>query len=348
LTDDAGLTVGRDRLGYIPALDGLRGVAIVLVIACHYFRFPLDGGPVGVGLFFVLSGFLITTLLLEERADSGGVRIGRFYARRARRLLPALAVLLVVYLVVRGAKGEDGVAVAAAAGLYVGNVVQAFGVDDVLSGTCLAHLWSLAQEEQFYLVWPFLLLLGLRARRVLLWLSLALAALIVYRAALTLGGASAARLYYAPDTRADALLAGAVLAVWRHRGGLSVAEPVALAGFTVVFFGLFVNPWAHAWSIWQAPLIVAGSAALVAASCGSTQMAALLSSRPLVGIGKVSYSLYLWHVPIFCAFGYRRPELALPAAALVAALSYRYVEQPFRRRSLRVTIEGAPLPVASS
>src|SRR5690242_18357432 len=108
------------RLGYVPALDGLRGVAIALVIATHYWGLP-GGGPLGVGLFFVLSGFLITTLLLEE-LDTGRLDLKGFYVRRCRRLFPALALLLVLYLAVRG---ESGLRVVALGGLYAGNIVQA-------------------------------------------------------------------------------------------------------------------------------------------------------------------------------------------------------------------------------
>jgi peptidoglycan/LPS O-acetylase OafA/YrhL len=298
----------------------------------------------------VLSGFLITTLLLEEHSRSHRVSLSNFYLRRGRRLLPALVALLGTYLIVRAAKGENGLQVAALAGLYLGNAVQAFSVHDVVSGTCLAHLWSLAEEEQFYLVWPCLLLLALRLRRVVLWLALALVALMAYRAVLALDGASTVRLYYAPDTRADGLLAGAILALWRQRG-FAAREPVALVGFAIVFVGLFLDPWARAWEIWQTPILAIGSAALVAAACSGTQMAVLLSARPIVGLGKISYSLYLWHVPVFCALGYRHPVLAVPLSVVVALLSYRYVEQPFRRRRGRaertqIALVALPVPAA--
>jgi peptidoglycan/LPS O-acetylase OafA/YrhL len=325
-------------------------VAILLVVACHYYRFPRDGGPVGVGLFFVLSGFLITTLLLEEHAVDGRVGLRRFYARRVRRLLPALAVLLVAYAIVRLLEGGGarGLEVVALSGLYAGNIVQAFAVHDLVSGTSLAHLWSLAQEEQFYVIWPWLLLLVLRARRTMLWIALLLTAMIAYRAGLALHGASVVRLYYGPDTRSDWLIAGAFLAVWRRRG-LVVREPVALVGFAILFTGLFLDPWARGWQVWQSPLLTMGCGALVAAGCAPTQMALLLSSRLLVNLGKVSYSLYLWHVPMFAVLGYRRPEIALPLALAASWLSYRYIEQPFRRhRSARVSAVLTPSAVPTA
>jgi peptidoglycan/LPS O-acetylase OafA/YrhL len=323
-------------LGYVSALDGVRGVAILLVVACHYFLFPLDGGPVGVGLFFVLSGFLITTLLLEEHANTGRVNFAAFYRRRARRLLPALAVLLALFVVVEAAdgRGTKAAEIAVVGGAYAGNVVQAFSFHDILSGTCLAHLWSLAQEEQFYLVWPLLLVGLLRTRRRFLFTGLLLAAATSYRIILVVHGSPLTRIYYGPDTRADWLLAGAFLATWRHRG-LRVPEWVPLVGFAALFLGLFLNPWSHAWLTWQSSVIIAASAALVAAAAADTQMAHLLSARWLVWVGRLSYSLYLWHVPVFAALGYHDPEVALPLAITMAWLSYRFVEKPFRRRRMR-------------
>jgi peptidoglycan/LPS O-acetylase OafA/YrhL len=333
----------RPRLGHVAALDGVRGVAIALVISTHYWGLP-GGGPVGVGLFFVLSGFLITTLLLEERAETGRLALGGFYVRRARRLFPALVVLLACYLLV---EGTGGLAAAAAGALYFGNISTAFAFHDTLSGTPLGHLWSLAQEEQFYFVWPLTLLLLMRARRLMLTMAVLLAALIVYRAVLGANGASVIRLYYAPDTHADWLLAGSLLAVARRRWPrLNVPEPVALAAFTTVFVGLLLNPWTLAWQEWQGVVFEAGCVAFVAAAVSRTQLAAVLSVQPLVQLGKISYSLYLWHVPVFAMLGYRHPLLALPLAVVAAAASWRFVEQPFRRR--RAGPEPTERPSAAS
>jgi peptidoglycan/LPS O-acetylase OafA/YrhL len=328
------------RLGYVPALDGIRGVAIALVIATHYWGLP-GGGPLGVGLFFVLSGFLITTLLLEE-LDLGRLSLRNFYARRCRRLLPALALLLAVYVVVRG---EPGLQVAALGGLYGGNIVEAFWPSSPVTGSALAHLWSLAQEEQFYLVWPLLLVLLARGRRLLILLCTLTMALIAYRAVIASGGTLNASRTYAPDFHSDWLLAGAVLAVVRRRG-FRWNEAAALGAFVTILVGSIVNPWTQAWFVWQAPIFMVGCALLVGAAHSQTQMAGLLSVRPLVLLGEISYSLYLWHVPVFAVFGYRHPFLALPVSLAAAGLSYRFVEQPFRRRR-RVTRE-APAPVIAA
>jgi peptidoglycan/LPS O-acetylase OafA/YrhL len=326
------VTNGRG-LGYVPALDGLRGVAIALVLATHYFGLP-GAGASGVGLFFVLSGFLITTLLIEERADRGSISLGNFYRRRARRLLPALALLLATYLIVRGAQGQNGLRVVALAGLYFGNVVQAFSLHDNVGGTSLAHLWSLAEEEQFYLVWPLVLLAVTRARRPLLWVAGLVVALTAYRAALATGGGSVTRLYYGPDTHADWLLGGALLA---FAGRRRIPEPVVLAAFGLLVAGTTVNPWTRAWETWQATVLMLGCVVLVAAASAKTPLAEVLSVRPLVGLGKISYSVYLWHIPVFAALDYRHPLAAIPLTLLAAILSYHFVEQPFRRRRARVS-----------
>jgi hypothetical protein len=208
------------RLGYAPALDGLRGVAIALVMLHHADVLP--GGYIGVDVFFVLSGFLITTLLLEERAAQGRISLRGFYRRRARRILPALITLLLGYLVVVALAGGSGIRAVALGGFFTGNAVQAFANPNPLAqnGLGLAHLWSLAEEEQFYLLWPVVLILLARTRRLIPALATILAVALVWRGVLAAEGASFYRIYYGPDTHADGLLAGALLAALRWRGSL--------------------------------------------------------------------------------------------------------------------------------
>ena len=328
------------RLGYVPALDGLRGIAILLVVATHYFGLP-GGGPIGVGLFFVLSGFLITTLLLEEHSISGQIRLRDFYLRRARRLLPGLIALLIGYSAV---VGLSGLRVVAIAGFYTANIAEAFWNPNPIAHTALAHLWTLAQEEQLYLVWPALLLVVVRTRRQTALVAALLVALIGYRMAYVGldGGISVNRLY-GPDLHADWLLAGVLLAFVRRRGH-SIPDVAATAAFAALFIGLLLNPWTQMWFVWTCTLFLAASVALVGAAVSDTQMAMLLSARPLTWLGRISYSLYLWHVPVFAVFSYRHALLALPIAILVAWLSYRFVEQPFRRR--RVSRSSTPQTTA--
>ena len=205
------------RLGYVPALDGLRGHRDPRVIAFHSFGKPL-GGLYGVDLFFVLSGFLITTLLLEDRR-SGGIAMGGFYgavrtgsSRPARRGAAYVALNLALAASARAS---------AAGGLYVANFVLASG-SHLVDGTPFVPFWSLAEEEQFYLLWPLLLLLLLRREvresRVAWALAGLVVVLVAYRSGLALAGASYTRLYYAPDTHADGLVLGCLLALLRRRG----------------------------------------------------------------------------------------------------------------------------------
>jgi peptidoglycan/LPS O-acetylase OafA/YrhL len=327
------------RLGHVRALDGLRGIAILLVLAFHYTGQPFGGGY-GVDLFFVLSGFLITTLLLEERAATGRIGLGKFYARRARRLFPALAGLLCAYLVYNAVLGRNALATVADYGLYFGNIY--FVVSHKPDNTGLGHLWSLAEEEQFYLLWPFLLLVFARARRPVYWIAALVLALVAYRTALILGGASTSRLYRAPDTHSEGLLLGAALAFLRQQGfvagewagklGIALTIPAVVAG---------------AWRL-GLPIFELGAVLLVASAVGNTDLTRALSIRPLVWLGALSYSLYLWHFPVLWAFGAHDRLVALLVSFSLAWVSYRYVEQPFRRRHSRLESAVRPSPASAS
>jgi peptidoglycan/LPS O-acetylase OafA/YrhL len=328
----------------VPALDGLRGLAILVVVTGHFTGRPPGGGGAGVGLFFVLSGFLITTLLIEERQMSGQIGLKAFYARRARRLFPALAVLLCVYLVVLGIRGRNGLETVALGGLYAGNFVQAFVPGNPVMRSALGHLWSLAQEEQFYLVWPLLLIFA--RRRLVPWLGFAFIALAGYRALLVAHGASVIRLWFGPDTHSDWLVVGALLAALRIQGWLRVREPVPIIGFALFNVAVLTSYAQVRWQV-LGPGYALGCAFLVAAAVTETQMASLLACRPLVALGRISYSLYLWHIPIFFAFGQRNVPASLVASLAAAWLSYRFVEQPFkRRRSARLPVVELPSAAA--
>jgi peptidoglycan/LPS O-acetylase OafA/YrhL len=314
------------RLGHVPALDGLRGVAILLVVTYHYSGWP-RGGHRGVDLFFVLSGFLITTLLLEERSDVGGVSLRGFYARRARRLFPALAVVLAAYLTISAARGVDAFGTIARYGLYVGNVYQAFWVDAghaPLNG--LTHLWSLAEEEQFYLLWPLTLLLVARSRRPLAWLAAVTGALILYRLTLLGVGASGRHLYFSPDMRADGLLIGCWLAFYRlRRGRLTPSRRLLVAAVAAAVICVLLLPGA---------LVVfeLAVAVLLAAAVTHTRLAEALAARPLVWLGGISYSLYLWHPVVLWTFHRQERLLALALSVALAYASTRWIERPLRRK----------------
>ena len=218
------------RLGPVPALDGLRGVAVLLVMVSHspvvvpneiagiVLSDYVQGGFLGVDLFFVLSGFLITALLLREQSNHGGVRFRSFYGRRALRLLPALYVLLVVHALYARAAGlswPNEVMTIKWALVYASNWQIVYHFFTIASG--LGHLWSLAIEEQFYLVWPAVLILFLGIRRngrmVTVVLVGAIALIAVHRYLIWSGGGNLLTLYIRTDTRADSLLVGALLSV---------------------------------------------------------------------------------------------------------------------------------------
>ena len=321
------------RLGYVPALDGLRGIAIAIVVAYHAFGYPF-GGWLGVDLFFVLSGFLITTLLLEERAATGTIRWRAFYARRARRLLPALAALLLGYLALCALRGVDGLPIVARWGFYTANGYEAFWPGAATHIVGLNHLWSLAQEEQFYLVWPAALLVGMRARNPVRLLMLLACALIVYRGVLAGAGASDARIYFAPDTNIDALVLGAALAFQHRIAPLHVSRRLlAVAGGVAVLIVAVIPSLAITESS-MLPFFELSVVLVAAAAVSGT----LRLPRPLVWLGGISYSLYLWHFVVLWAFDWHYRLLAVAVSVAAAWASTAWIEKPFRRprRSLQV------------
>jgi peptidoglycan/LPS O-acetylase OafA/YrhL len=331
-----------ERLGNVPALDGLRAVAVTCVLAFHATGYP-RAGWIGVDLFFVLSGFLITTLLLEELGSRGRVSLPAFYRRRALRLFPALFVMLAVVGVVTVAQSRSVVGVTAGA-LYFANFLLAF--DPTAMPAELTHLWSLAAEEQFYLVWPVVLFLVLAGRRHVGLMVAAGGALAATAWAMHLHDASWSRVAFAPDTRSIAILVGCALALTRLpriRGLEYVALPVVICLFALDFQRVLgIAPTLFLFAI--------SSAVLIAACRDRCALAAALSIAPAVFIGRISYGLYLWHVPVFVALGAKTTDpgaetLAAVALTLgVAIASYYLVELPFLRRK-RSTRPSAALPV---
>ena len=325
------------RLGYVPALDGLRAVAILGVLGVHLFG--LSGGFYGVDLFFVLSGFLITTLLLEEHDREGRVSLRAFYIRRARRLLPALGAVLVLIAVVGPLYYSPGLlASIVASGLYAANIVRGFGRSDFLAATPAAHLWSLAQEEQFYVLWPIALLSlrrRLTERRLMTLLAAGFVLLILYRAGLAVAGAGWHRIYYAPDTHMDGLVLGCLLACARRRGLTTVPVAAGCAASVGVVAAFVFGAQTVPWSVGGLPIVELAAAVLVLAALSPGPVAVVLSARPLVWIGALSYSLYLWQIPAMWLTGWNRPWPALALTAALTLLSYYVIERPFRRPRAR-------------
>ena len=319
---------------HIPALDGLRAIAVLAVVAYHA-GLPVPAGFVGVDIFFVISGYLITRLLADEVHDTGRIDFLHFYARRARRILPA-AILVVVTTLALSTMLPSGLAEvadsAAAASVFGANFYFQAMTGGYWSASAetmpLLHLWSLSVEEQFYLLWPLLLIAARRTP--LRWLVTIAVASFVLAEAFMYANPQAA--FYQMPARAWELALGGVVAI------RSFAMPrwSAMAGLWLVLAACFV-PLPHFPGIGALPA-VAGSVLLIAA-IHSGQPVRVLELRPVVYIGLISYSLYLWHWPLLAMDRALRVgesplsvRLVLCGAAFVlAALSYRFVEKPFRR-----------------
>jgi peptidoglycan/LPS O-acetylase OafA/YrhL len=356
---------------YMPGLDGLRAIAVLGVVAYHLGSGWAPGGLLGVGVFFTLSGYLITDILLAQVAR-GGIRLKAFWLARARRLLPGLFVMLIVVLawatVVGPHQPPDFRTAAVTAAFYVNNwwlifhdvsYFRAFEAPGPLN-----HLWSLSVEEQFYIVWPFVTILGLRLipeirsstgtriRLAGVTLSLALASGLLM-AALYKPGVDPSRVYYGTDTRALELLAGAALAaVWpsrRLRSGITagarrIIDAAGVIGLTTI--GLM---------FWQseefAPFLYRGgflllslSTVLVVAALAhpASRLGPIVGCQPLRWIGERSYGVYLWHFPIIILTtpeGAKGPGIARSLAQIaaiigVAALSWKFMEDPIRHGAL--------------
>jgi peptidoglycan/LPS O-acetylase OafA/YrhL len=342
------------RLGHVPALDAIRGIAILLVLAVHADH-AVPGGALGVDLFFVLSGFLITSLLLTEWDRDTTISLRSFYRRRALRLLPALVVMLAVVSVVAVLTADDvgGQLVWVLYSLmYVINFAGL--LEEGVGNASLQHMWSLSQEEQFYFVWPVLLLLllraGFRPRLLGVVLGVTAAALLVYRGALESSGVSVSFLLYAPDMRGLGVVLGCLAAVV-FTGGLVRRIPAWLGGASLVPACLAIALFTLD-GRWQAVYLVPAfciAAAVVLLACvlhPEWWFARLIDRGWLRGLGRISYGLYLWHIPIYVAVGW---VAGLPLAILVAMLSYRFVEQPFLRRRYRARdreeVTPAPAPI---
>jgi peptidoglycan/LPS O-acetylase OafA/YrhL len=346
------------RLGNRPGLTGLRAVAIAIVVARHAGEVwpggftPSAFGFAGVDIFFVLSGFLITSLLVGEWSRTGRISLPQFYLRRALRLLPALSTFLVVLLVFvpfQPAGAQHGLVQAAGlSAVFLGNIAKTVGWTFPLP-----HLWSLGMEEQFYFLWPLTLLVLLRLRVPRAGIgAVAVAggiAVVVTRVALHAAGAvSSFTLFYSP-LHSDGLLVGCALGLayaWRwlpppeaERRRLTIAAIVAAAVFVLV--AVRGAPYV-AWGVTVGLGVIAlASAVLVYAAIDERPVLPLrfLIWGPVTYLGEISYALYLWHFPVLYLWptNLLRVPGRVAVALLLAAASYELVEKPFLRRKPRHT-----------
>lgn len=346
-------------LRYVPALDGIRAIAVLAVMFFHFGQGWIPGGYLGVDVFFVLSGFLITTLLVEHAPKPFSARV--FWARRARRLFPALALMLVIVLIYASVTPPLEQATIRGQGIatvfYVNNwwllitgseYFQAFQ-----QASPLLHTWTLSVEEQWYVLLPLLLfvLVGLRRFRwrVILGLLSVLGVLsVAWTIVLAVKGASADRLYLGTDTRAQQLLLGGALAVLGARAVACGHERMYFAGrFGGRAGAVGLSAIVAMYSFWpegeyvavQLPVVaVAAAMLIVGVLTPGSWVSRVLATEPLRRVGLISYGLYLWHWPISVMLGDDATNAVTPMRLIltfvIAAASYRWLEMPVRRGRL--------------
>ncbi len=346
---------------YRPEIDGLRAIAVLAVVLFHAGVPGMGGGFMGVDVFFVISGFLITSILLAERS-AGRFGFGRFYARRARRILPlmifvCLATVPFAYALMLPDDLRDFGASLAGAATFTMNLIAANNVgyfDRAAEAQPLLHIWSLAVEEQYYLLFPVLV--------AALWrfgvtvIASVLAALVVagiVTAEIWVQSDAAAAFYLLPS-RGWTILLGALAAIWVAKGARLQADALALAGLAMILGAVFgLDPGVRFPGVWA--LVPTVGAVLVIVFAGPITVR-VLGARPLVGLGLISYGLYLWHNPVmaFARYGHEaEPAPGIMAGAVLltgvlAALTWRLVEQPFRHTGSLWHRRAVPLVVVGS
>lgn len=337
---------------YDPSLDGLRAIAVFAVVVYHLtLERMVPGGWAGVDVFFVLSGFLITSILQKELVGSGTINLKSFYIRRFLRLFPAFfAVVVVSSIAALFSKNYFDQAMEAAvyAMTYLMNWNRAFG----LGGEwMLGHTWSLAMEEQFYFLWPLFLIFVRRSAHLKATVALIIA-ITAWRCFLALNGADPARTYNGFDTHADALLIGCVLAFKPDIVPTGrVASILAAAALAAIFLLSHLNSvWTQTAGLALASML---SAILVACARRDGWIRTALQWRPFVFTGRISYGLYLWHYPIwFVAYGRFGDQSWIPPVTLLlsyiaAILSFYVIEQPFLKLKSRFPAQ-CQIPAISS
>ncbi|WP_162460693.1 MULTISPECIES: acyltransferase [unclassified Mycolicibacterium] len=345
------------QLGHRPQLDGIRAMAVIFVLIAHSELIPHTGlgGPVGVSVFFTLSGFLITTLLLEERQVYGSIKVGGFYKRRFLRLVPAMVTCVVLGLVTLLIHGYGFADWKLELGTltYTANWVSMGGFPNLGPlghMSPLGHTWSLAIEEQFYLIWPLVVTLtaSVSKRRMVAVMGTLCALILVWRFVLFNGGASFSRIYFGTDTRADLLMYGALLAYLLHKSTprQNVARWVVWVGLAIIGTTRLMTGAAKDCLL---PTAVGIGTAVVIYAIAQNSGAGFFGWRWVRWIGKRSYGLYLYQLPVIVFFMLTVTTakwiqfVALIATFVLAALSYKYIEMPFQRMKDRDKRSGRGL-----
>jgi len=359
----------KTSIPFRPDIEGLRALAVGLVIASHAGLPFLQGGFVGVDVFFVLSGFLITSLLMQEISSSGSVNFARFYARRARRLLPAAITMVLVvcvaeFIVMNPLAQSKTLKAALATVLYSGNfyfahLQQQYFYQHSAATSPLLHTWSLAVEEQFYLIWPVLLLLLARTIKGVRGRSTALAAisLVSFVLCVWLTATNSVFAFFATPTRVWEFGAGGLLVfmpeqwlvgrrqLWSWLGGVGVIT--LTAGAEWIQPSMFPG--------YVAAIPVVGTLLLLSAGVGAPESPAIrvLRAKPAQAMGRLSYSLYLWHWPVLVIGLQLVPDNSISirlgwiaVAGLLAAVTYRAIESPIRLQPFLIARPGLTLRLA--
>jgi peptidoglycan/LPS O-acetylase OafA/YrhL len=357
---------------YMPGLDGLRAIAVLSVIAFHLDRDAVPGGQLGVGIFFTLSGYLITDLLLAQLSARGRIKLGSFWLARARRLLPALFVMLgivIAWVTIFGPAQPDQFREGAFSGVFYFNNWEQIAANSsyfarFADESPLIHLWSLSVEEQFYILWPFLLLIGtklvrerplasgVRPRLALVTVGLAIASSILM-AVLYHPSLDPSRIYYGTDTRAGGLLFGAALAmVWPSRRlgkritlqARNILDGVGVLGLVIIAIMIWRVGETSAF-LYEGGFVLLSLATvmvLMPLAHPACRLGGALGVLPLRWVGVRSYGIYLWQSPIIVLtspHGPHGPSLlrdVLQIAAIfgIAALSWKFVEEPIRHGAI--------------
>lgn len=347
---------------YMPGLDGLRAVAVIAIIIYHLNPQWLPGGFLGVDTFFVISGYLITSLLLTEYYNTGKIDLKSFWLRRFKRLIPAVFFLimsvLLLTLIFEPSEIKPIRSDAIAAVFYVSNwwyIIQNVDYFEQFAVAPFKHLWSLAIEEQFYLVFPLVLLGLLTFVRRTKWIRITFYTLLfislVTMAVLYVPQENVARVYFGTDTRLQTLLMGVILAwIWPpfklsakiNQTLKSVIDAIGLIGLVILILCFKNVEEAGNWLYYGGFFLISGVTLFVIASSvhPSGYFAKLLGNRVFTYIGSRSYSLYLWHYPIIVFIHHQFVQGQIPTFVYLielllmfgmAEFSYRFIEQPFRK-----------------